>query len=81
MNKCDEILTMDKFVSELNTTEWEVETPFGWQSFSGIGKTIEFQEYVITTKTGKTLICADDHILLPMYNLQDVDSKFCLLPS
>ena len=64
MNKCDEILTMDKFVSELNTTEWEVETPFGWQSFSGIGKTIEFQEYVITTKTGKTLICADDHILL-----------------
>lgn len=53
---------MAKFVEEFSTDEWEVYTPSGWQSFRGIGKTIEYAEWVINTET-KSLICADDHIL------------------
>ena len=55
---------MDKFLDEISTDEWEVETPTGWQSFSGISKTIEFEEYEIKTQKGKTLICADDHLVI-----------------
>jgi hypothetical protein len=55
---------MSKFIEEIKTDEWEVETPSGWQSFSGVGKTIEYEEWEVVTETGKSLICADKHILL-----------------
>jgi len=57
---------MPKFIEELNTDMWEVETPTGWKSFSGIAKTIEYQEWVLTTENNKELICADKHILLDL---------------
>lgn len=53
---------MAEFIEEFNTNEWEVETPSGWQSFSGIGKTISYKVWSIIT-TNTSLKCADDHIL------------------
>ncbi len=55
---------MSKFIEEVLTDKWEIETPTGWQSFEGIGKTIEYQEWIICTENNKILICADKHILL-----------------
>lgn len=54
---------MAEFIEEILTDEWEVETPSGWQSFSGIGKTIEYEEWFLVTENNKSLICADNHIL------------------
>lgn len=54
---------MAEFIEELLTDEWEVETPTGWQSFSGIGKTIEYDEWVLVTENNKSIICADNHKL------------------
>jgi hypothetical protein len=55
---------MSKFIEEIKTTEWEIETPSGWQSFSGLGKTIEYEEWKVVTETGKEIICADKHIFM-----------------
>lgn len=54
---------MAEFIEELQTNNWEVETPTGWQSFSAIGKTIPYEEWDIITDANKKLTCADDHIL------------------
>ena len=53
---------MAEFTEELTTDEWEVETPTGWQSFSGIGKTIPYKMWVLKT-LNLTLRCADRHIV------------------
>lgn len=55
---------MSKFIEEISTNKWEIETPTGWQPFDGIGKTIEYQEWIICTENNKLLICADKHIFL-----------------
>jgi len=55
---------MAEFIEQFNSDEWEVETPSGWQSFSGIAKTIKYTEWVVTTESGKFLICADKHIFI-----------------
>jgi hypothetical protein len=55
---------MSKFIEEISTDKWEIETPTGWQSFDGIGKTIEYQEWILRTENDKVLICADKHIFL-----------------
>jgi hypothetical protein len=54
---------MAKFIEEFYSDEWEVETPSGWQDFRGIGKTVEYDEWRVTTET-KEVVCADDHIFL-----------------
>lgn len=53
---------MAEFIEELFDDEWEVETPTGWQSFSGIGKTIEYDEWEIKTEN-HSIICADEHLI------------------
>jgi intein/homing endonuclease len=55
---------MNKFIEQFNSSQWEVETPSGWQDFSGIAKTIEYDEWIVTTESGKFLICADKHIFI-----------------
>ena len=55
---------MNKFIEQFNSSQWEVETPSGWQDFSGIAKTIEYDEWIVTTESGKYLICADKHIFI-----------------
>lgn len=55
---------MAEFIEEILTDEWEVETPSGWQSFNGVGKTIEYIEWEIITEFDNKLTCADKHIVL-----------------
>lgn len=52
-----------KFEDTVDIDEWEVETDRGWSSIKRIGKTIPYTVYSIKTVNGKTLTCADDHIL------------------
>jgi hypothetical protein len=55
---------MAEFIEQIVTDEWEVETPTGWRSFHGVGKTIKYDEWELITESGKTLLCADKHLLL-----------------
>ena len=48
---------MAEFVNEIKIDEWEVETPTGWQSFSGIGETIPYVVWKLKT-TNHELECA-----------------------
>jgi hypothetical protein len=64
---------MAKFIEEILTDDWEIETPTGWQSFNGIGKTIKYIEWEIITEKGNKLICADKHILID----QNWNQIFC----
>ena len=58
---------MAEFIEEVLTDKWEIETPTGWQSFNGVGKTIEYDEWEVITESGSKLICADKHILINQY--------------
>ena len=64
---------MNKFIEQFSSNDWEVETPSGWQDFSGIAKTIEYDEWIVTTEFGKFLICADKHIFID----KNWDQIFC----
>lgn len=66
----------DKFIEAYEIDNLEVETPNGWVNIEGIGKTIEFNEWVIITSDGKNLICADNHLLYRCDNL-DFYTKRC----
>lgn len=66
----------DKFISELKTTDYEVLTNDGFKPFSGIGKTKKFKVWNLETETGKTLQCADNHILINHLN-QQIFTKDC----
>ena len=66
----------DKFIEAYRTKDLQILTPNGWVDIEGIGKTIEFEEWKITTSGGKEIICADKHILFRCDNL-DFDRKKC----
>lgn len=66
----------DKFIEAYEVDNYEVLTPNGWVNIEGIGKTIEFDEWVIITSGGKNLICADKHILYRCDNM-DFYTKKC----
>ena len=55
---------MAEFIDELYTDEWEVETPNGWMSFKGIGKTVPYQIYEVHFDNGSVIKCADNHIFM-----------------
>lgn len=63
-----------KFIDSVELEDYEIETDSGWQPVTHIHKTIEYIEWVITTETGKTLICADDHIIFDEH-LKEVFTK------
>ena len=52
-----------KFIETINLSDWEVETDTSYVDIESIGKTIEYDEYVLKTKNGLQLICADTHIV------------------
>lgn len=52
-----------KFVNSFSIQNWEVLSDTGWVPVTHIHKTVEYKEWVIKTKSGKSLICADDHIV------------------
>jgi hypothetical protein len=68
----------NKFIESYQVDDFEVLTPQGWIDIEAIGKTIEFDEWKIQTISGKTIICADNHLL---YRCDDIDlfSKKCNL--
>lgn len=52
-----------KFEETFDVSDWEVETDLGWSPIKKIGKTIPYNVWEVKTKLGKTLKCADDHIV------------------
>jgi len=53
---------INKFIDTIELDEWEVETDSGWSDIKAIGKTIEYDEWVLKTKN-YNIICADTHIV------------------
>lgn len=53
-----------KFVDVIETDEWEVLSEEGFVPITSINKTIEYKEWIVTTETGKQLVCADTHIFI-----------------
>lgn len=66
----------EKFVEAYEVKDLQVLTPSGYIDIEGIGRTIEFDEWLIQTSGGKNLICADKHILYRCNNL-DFDLRKC----
>ena len=74
---CDSIIehlgnTVNKLHNQVNRkfidthsdySEWEIETDQGWSDITSVGKTIEYEVWEITTESGKSLKCADNHIV------------------
>jgi len=52
-----------KFVESFDISDWEIETDSGWHDITQLHKTIEYQEWVIETESGESLVCADTHIM------------------
>jgi len=72
----------DKFVEAYRTDDLDVLTPNGWINIEGVGKTIEYDEYLVSTGH-KEIKCADDHILyrcdnMDFHNMKcDITEIFC----
>ena len=52
-----------KFVDSFDLENLEIETDTGWHPVSKIMKTVLYQVWELTTESGLTLECADDHII------------------
>jgi hypothetical protein len=66
-----------KFLEQYSVSDWEVETDTGWQDITYSNKTIEYRVFCVITNTGRTLLCADDHILFDE-QLNEIFAKDCL---
>lgn len=66
----------NKFIEAYEVNNLQILTPNGYVDIEGIGKTIEFDEWLIQTSGGKSLICADKHIV---YRCDDLnfESRKC----
>lgn len=63
-----------KFVSSLDTTEWEVLTEDGYKDITQIHKTVEYEKWTITLANGLYIDCADTHILID-YEYNEIFAK------
>lgn len=52
-----------KFVDIIDLKDYEIETDTGWQNITSIQKTVEYEVWTVKTANGKTLKCADDHVV------------------
>jgi len=52
-----------KFTNSLDLAGWEIMTDTGWEELSGIHQTIPYTIWKLELFSGKTLECADTHIL------------------
>jgi hypothetical protein len=59
----------DKFIEAYRVDDMQVLTPNGWVDIEGIGKTIQYDEWKFVTSGGKSLICADDHLVYRCDNM------------
>ena len=57
-----------KFEDVFSVDDYEILTPSGWSSIKNVIKTVPYKVWMIQTNTGKTLSCADDHILIDENN-------------
>lgn len=53
-----------KFIDSIDVSDWEIETPNGWEQLDEIGKTIEYDVFVLRTENGLELEGADKHIIM-----------------
>ena len=56
---------LEKFVQN---NDWEIFTPNGWQDFKGIAKLKKRNVYLVTTETGKNIICSGGHSFIGKNN-------------
>ena len=66
-----------KFTNSFDIDGWDIKTDTGFSPVSAIHQTIEYQEYIITLDSGKTLTCADTHILFDR-NMNEIFAKDCV---
>ncbi len=67
-----------KFIDSIELDDcWEIETDSGWSPISHVHKTIQYQEFILKTETGKELNCADDHIIFDD-NMSQIFVKDCI---
>jgi len=52
-----------KFIDKFDVSDWEIETDHGFSPIKTIGKTVKYNVWEVSTESGKTLRCADTHIL------------------
>ena len=58
MNKTDDLIEF------IGNSEWEIETPSGWQSFKGLARYKKKQLYAVTTETHKTVVVTSNHCFI-----------------
>jgi replicative DNA helicase len=68
-------LIENKFIESKLVKNYNVLTPKGWIDIQNIGKTIEYDEWLIITSSNKKLICADTHILYRCDNIDFVNKN------
>lgn len=67
-----------KFIDTINLNEdFEILTDDGWKPLTHIHKTIEYDEWKISTESGKSLTAADTHILFDE-NFNEIYLKDCV---
>lgn len=64
-----------KFISSIQLDEWEIETDTGFRPVSHLHITKPFVIWTIETESGRTLECADDHILYIDDTTQEIFAK------
>lgn len=52
-----------KFVETIAVNNFEIDADDGWHDIVNVHTTIPYIKYIIKTENGKTLECADDHII------------------
>jgi len=52
-----------KFTHIFDASEWEIETDTGWESLIDVRQTVEYDKWILELEDGKSLECADDHIV------------------
>lgn len=76
IDKSDNVLFFDKnefdslkkITKTTKISDYEVETPDGWVDIKALHETIPYQVYKLTLNDGKTLECADKHIVISSNN-------------
>lgn len=66
-----------KFVDSIPVSDWEIMTDTGWKPITAIHKTVPYRVYEIITETGKTLKCADTHIIFDE-SYEEIFARNCL---
>jgi len=52
-----------KFIDKFDVDDWEIKTDNGYKPIKAIGKTVPYEVWEVKTERGRTLRCADTHIL------------------